>query len=350
MKAVSSIVFCYWGKKVVQSSQVTIYDVAKKAGVSPATVSRVLNAPEKVAEKKRQLVLDVIKELNFVPKADAVINARKSYKKIAVIAPFFTQPSFMQRLRGVAEVLAPEHYELVVYSIGTTEDLNNYVTSLVVQKRVDGLILFCVQISEQLQEMLKTAGFPVCFVEQTYDDFDCIVIDNKKGGKTAAEYFFNKGCRNPGFIGEKSYLDYSVPATEDRLAGYKKCFASKGIEIKPQNIWLGDFAEDKLDDSINAFLDQSDGLDCVFCSSDLIATRLFYLVRQKGIKCPEKLKILGFDDIDISQYVGLSSIDQHLEESGSQAAQQILERISNPEKSTISIKLPLHVVERNTTC
>ena len=335
---------------MVQSSQVTIYDVAKKAGVSPATVSRVLNAPEKVAEKKRQLVLDVIKELNFVPKADAVINARKSYKKIAVIAPFFTQPSFMQRLRGVTEVLAPEHYELVVYSIGTTEDLNNYVTSLVVQKRVDGLILFCVQISQQLQEMLKSAGFPVCFVEQTYDDFDCIVIDNKKGGKTAAEYFFNKGCRNPGFIGEKSYLDYSVPATEDRLAGYKKYFASKGIEIKPQNIWLGDFAEDKLDDSINAFLSQSDGLDCVFCSSDLIATRLFYLVRQKGIKCPEKLKILGFDDIDISQYVGLSSIDQHLEESGSQAALQILERIANPQKSTISIKLPLHVVERNTTC
>ena len=335
---------------MIQSSQVTIYDVAEKAGVSPATVSRVLNAPEKVAEKKRQLVLDVIKELNFVPKADAVINARKTYKKIAVIAPFFTQPSFMQRLRGVAEVLAPEHYELVVYSIGTTVDLNNYVTSLVVQKRVDGLILFCVQINEQMQELLKSSGFPVCFVEQVYDDFDCIVIDNKKGGKTAAEYFYKLGCRKPGFIGEKSYLDYSVPATEDRLSGYKKFFASKGIEIAPQNIWLGEFADDKLDAGINAYLKQADELDCVFCSSDLIATRFVYLARQKGIKCPEQVKILGFDDIDISQYVGLSSIDQHLEESGRQAAQQILERIGNPDKSAISIKLPLHVVERNTTC
>ena len=113
---------------MVQAKQVTIYDVAEKAGVSPATVSRVLNAPEKVAEKKRQQVLDVIKELNFVPKVDAVINARKSYKKIAVIAPFFTQPSFMQRLRGVTEVLASEHYELVIYSISTTEDLNNYIS------------------------------------------------------------------------------------------------------------------------------------------------------------------------------------------------------------------------------
>ena len=335
---------------MVSSGQVTIYDVAKKAGVSPATVSRVLNSPELVGEKKRQQVLEVIKELNFVPKADAVINARKTYKKIAVIAPFFTQPSFMQRLRGVTEVLAPEHYELVIYSISTTEDLNNYVTSLVVQKRVDGLILFCVKLSDEMLDFLKGAAFPVCFVENVYDDFDCIVIDNKKGGKTAAEYFYNLGCRNPGFIGESSYLDYSVPATEDRYEGYKKFFASKGIDIKPQNVWLGDFSEDKLDAGINAFLNQAEGLDCVFCSSDLIATRFFYLARQKGIKCPGQIKILGFDDIDISQFVGLSSVDQHLEESGRQAALQILARIADPEKSAISIKLPLHVVERNTTC
>ena len=330
------------------SKQVTIYDVAKKAGVSPATVSRVLNAPEKVAEAKRQLVLDVINELNFVPKVDAVINARKTYKKIAVIAPFFTQPSFMQRLRGVADVLAPEHYELVVYSISTTEDLNNYVSSLVLQNRVDGLILFCVQLTDQMLELIKNYNFPVCFVEQVYDDFDCIVIDNKKGGKVAAEYFYNLGCRNPGFIGDKSYLDYSVPATEDRLEGYRKFFASKGIEVKNQNIWLGEFSQDDLDAGINSFLNQAENLDCVFCSSDLIATRFFYLARQKGFKCPENLKILGFDDIDISQYVGLSSIDQHLEESGRQAAWQILERIKNPQKSAISIKLPLHVVQRST--
>ena len=79
----------------------TIYDVARLAGVSSATVSRVLNEPDKVGADKRQKVMEAIKELNFVPKADAVANARKSYRKIGVIAPFFTQPSFMERLRGV---------------------------------------------------------------------------------------------------------------------------------------------------------------------------------------------------------------------------------------------------------
>ncbi len=334
---------------MIQSKQVTIYDVAKKAGVSPTTVSRVLNSPEKVAEKKRQLVLDVIKELNFVPKADAVINARKAYKKIGVIAPFFTQPSFMERLRGIAEVLEKEHYELVIYAIDTTEDMNNYIASLVLQNKVDGLILLCVRLNEQMQELLKGAAFPVCFVEQSVDDFDCIVIDNEKGGKMIGEYFYKLGCRRPGFIGEKSMLDYAVHATEDRFKGYQDYFSSKGISINPSDIWIGGFPEKKLDEGILGFLDQTTLPDCVFCSSDVIAARLLYMLGQKGISCPSKIKVIGFDDIDISQYLGLSSVNQHLDDSGREAAQLILEKIKTPDKSAVSIKLPLHIVERMTT-
>ncbi|HBG37393.1 MAG TPA: LacI family transcriptional regulator, partial [Treponema sp.] len=94
----------------------TIYDVARLAGVSSATVSRVLNEPSKVQPEKRKRVVDAITRLNFTPKAQAVANSRQQYKKIGVIAPFFTQPSFMQRLRGVSEILSNEHYELVLYA------------------------------------------------------------------------------------------------------------------------------------------------------------------------------------------------------------------------------------------
>ena len=100
----------------------TIYDVAKKAGVSPSTVSRVLNEPFRVQIEKRKLVLDAIRELKFIPKADAVALARKQYKKIAVIAPFFTQPSFMQRLRGISSILSGHHYELIMYAIESTKE------------------------------------------------------------------------------------------------------------------------------------------------------------------------------------------------------------------------------------
>lgn len=331
-----------------QNKQVTIYDVAKEAGVSPATVSRVLNEPNKVASVKRDSVLAAIDKLKFVPKVDAVINARKSYKKIGVIAPFFTQPSFMERLRGICSVLASEHYEVVIYTINTVEDLNNYVTSLVTGNRLDGLIFLCVRLGNAMVQLLHTAKFPVCFVENQVDDFDCVVIDNYLGGKKAAEYLYELGCKNPGFIGEGSYLEYAVRATEDRLKGYKDFFESKGITVADNNIWLGEFSESRIDEGITKFLNSKSLPDCMFCSSDVIASKLIHLARVAGLNIPDDIKVLGFDDIDISEHVGLSSILQHLEESGKEAAGLIIDRIKNPGKAPVTVSLQLKVMKRMT--
>ncbi len=332
-----------------EAKQITIYDVAKKAGVSPATVSRVLNEPEKVAVEKKAAVLKAIDELKFVPKADAVANARKAYKKIGVVAPFFTQPSFMERLRGICSILAAEHYEVVIYTINTVEDLNNYITSLVTANRVDGLIFLCVQLQKNMLKLLHNAEFPVCFVENQVDDFDNVTIDNYQGGKKAAEYLYELGCRNPGFLGEGSCFDYAVRATEERLEGYESFFKSKGIELNKDNIWIGEFTEQNLDAGIESFLLKSEKPDCVFCSSDVIASKFVHMARLAGINIPQEMKVLGFDDIDISDHIGLSSIRQHLEESGRQAGELVIDRIKNPKKSPVTVTLQLKVMERMTS-
>lgn len=332
-----------------EGKSVTIYDVAKKAGVSPATVSRVLNEPDKVAIEKKDAVLKAIDELKFVPKADAVANARKAYKKIGVVAPFFTQPSFMERLRGICSVLAAKHYEVVIYTINTLEDLNNYITSLVTGNRVDGLIFLCVKLQENMEKLLHNAEFPVCFVENQVDNFDCVTIDNFQGGKKAAEYLYNLGCKNPGFLGEGSCLDYAVHATDERLAGYENFFKSKGIELVEDNVWIGEFTEQNLDEGIESFILKSDKPDCVFCSSDVIASKFVHMARLAGISIPKEMKVLGFDDIDISEHIGLSSIKQHLEESGRQAGELVIDRIKNPKKTPVTITLQLKVMERITS-
>src|SRR5512147_2454564 len=99
----------------------TIYDVAKRAGVSITTVSRILNTPDKVHSETRQKVLAAIDGLGFVPKAEARARAMQLTGRIGVITPFFTAPSFMQRLRGIAEALSPENYELVVYTVDSND-------------------------------------------------------------------------------------------------------------------------------------------------------------------------------------------------------------------------------------
>ena len=327
----------------------TIYDVARLAGVSPATVSRVLNEPDRVGEDKCKKVLDAIEQLHFVPKADAVANARKGYHKIGVIAPFFTQPSFMERLRGVADVLAAIHYELVIYSINSTEDLNNYLSTIITTARVDGLILFCMNLEKPMLKMLQNASFPVCFVESDIEGFDCVNIHNLLGGQKVAEYIYSLGCRKPGFIGEKSGLSYAVGATEERFRGFNFYFANQGIVIPQEHIWIGEFSYHQLDQGITDFLSSDNKPDCVFCSSDLIAARFLHIARGMGIRVPEDIKLIGFDNIDISNYIGLSTVSQNLDMSGKAAAELVLARIKEPERPVVNMNLPLEIIERETT-
>ncbi len=330
------------------NKKVTIYDIAKKANVSPATVSRVINEPEKVGLEKRTHVLKIIQDFDFVPKAEAVANARKLYHKIGVIAPFFTAPSYMERLRGISEVLSGLHYELVIYAIDAIPDLNMYIESLVSNHKVDGLIILCMQFNKKEIELLKNAEFPVCFVENEVINFNSVVVKNLEGGQLAAEFLYNKGYRNPGFIGEKTIRSYATSATEERLRGFSFFFANKGITISQNYIWVGEI-EEELDKAIISFLEQEKLPDCVFCSSDVIAARFILFAREKNIRVPETIAVLGFDDIDISKYIGLSSVSQNTIESGKLAAELILEQINEPERIPREVVVPLEVKDRTTT-
>jgi LacI family transcriptional regulator len=125
---------------------ITIYEVAAHAGVSIATVSRVLNSPLIVSSKTRQKVQEAIEILNFEPNADAAARARSEYKRIGVIAPFFTEPSFSLRLKGIAGALLDTDYELITYSVNSQKQLDGYLSMLPMSKRLDGLIILSLPI------------------------------------------------------------------------------------------------------------------------------------------------------------------------------------------------------------
>ena len=107
--------------------------------------------------------------------------------------------------------------------------------------------------------------------------------------------------------------------------------------------------DSEFDNSVESFLDGGDLPDCVFCSSDLVAVKFLSMAVERGIKVPDDMKVLGFDDIDISKYVGLSSVSQSLDESGRMAAECVLNRLRNGGKSSFSVMVPISVVERKTT-
>ena len=329
--------------------QPTIYDVAKLAGVSPTTVSRAINSPSMVNKERRARIMQAIEELQFVPKADAVAKARQQLMKIAVIAPFFTESSFMERLKGISSILSDHHYELVIYAVQSSEGLEGYIDLLVGSKRVDGLISLCMNLEESTIEKLRNSSIAVCFVETEVEGFDSVVIRNVKGGKMVAEFLHKNGYRTPGYVGEASLRPYAARSTEQRLEGFSSYFLEKDIEVEARNVWLGENLPDISHAGILKILDRPDRPDCIFASSDTLAIRTIKCAVQLGITVPDELGVVGFDDIEMAEFVNLTTINQSLEDSGVQAAEMVLQRIKEPNRPARKSLIDLKLTKRSST-
>jgi LacI family transcriptional regulator len=164
----------------------TIYDVAQRAGVSISTVSRVLNSPEQVTETTRTRVLAVIDLLGFVPKAEATARARKGTRRIGVLAPFLTYPSFVLSLRGVA-TLDNTPYELVISNVDSASRRDGYLSTLPITRRLDGLIIMALPFDDPAAERLLASELETVLIEFTHPSFSSVQIDDEAGGRLVGQ-------------------------------------------------------------------------------------------------------------------------------------------------------------------
>ena len=329
-------------------AQSTVYDVANKAGVSIATVSRVVNAPGKVNPDTRQRVLDAIDELRYIPKAEAVARARKSTGRIGVLAPFFTYPSFVQRLRGVADALTNLPYELTVYNVDSSSRRDGYVASVSLTRRLDGLILMALPFNEEIVERLVSNSLETVSIETTHPAFSSIEIDDYSGGRMAAEYFIRKGHRRLGFIGDTALPEHAFPTSDRRLTGYRAAILEAGVTLDDESIALAPQSLENAKLSMQQLLALPSPPTAVFCASDTQAMGALKQARELGLQVPGDVAIMGFDDLDIADYIGLTTIRQHLEESGRLAVELLLSRLDDETRPLQHVRLSLEIIERET--
>lgn len=327
----------------------TIYDVAKLAGVSIATVSRVLNSPEHVTEKTRKKVLASIDALGFVPKADARDRARKEIGRIGVITPFFTLPSFAQRLRGIAAGLVESPYDLTVYPVDSQIRLESYYTVLPFSKQVDGLILVSLPIDDSSLRRLQQSDIPILLIENHIPGFSSIEIDNFHGGKLAAEHLLSKNHKRFAYVGDTVTPSYTLSPEDGRLEGYRKTLQSHGISLTDEYIKLPVFPPRDQDRQVHELLDLKEPPTAIFAATDDLALRVLKVAQKRGIRIPQELAIVGFDDIDIAEYLELTTINQSLFESGKLAAEHLISQLINPSRLVENTFIQLKLIERSTT-
>jgi DNA-binding LacI/PurR family transcriptional regulator len=326
----------------------TIYDVAEHAGVSITTVSRILNEPTKVNSETRKRVLASIDYLAFVPKADARARAMHKNGRIGVITPFFTAPSFIQRLRGIAGALSPKNIELVIYTIDSTDHLQHYLSTLPLTGNLDGLIVLSLQIGDTEAQRLIKHALPTVLIEYPHPDLSCVEIDDVEGGHMAATYLLKKGHRRIAFLGDSDLPEYAIHPASLRLSGFSQAMKEANIDLLDKFVRLAPYSQEQTRQVARELLGLSEPPTAIFAATDFQALGVLKAARQLNVSVPEQLAVIGFDDLDMAEYADLTTICQHLDESGKLAVEIILSQIESASLLPRQVKIPLNIVERKT--
>ena len=328
---------------------ITSRDVAKKANVSVATVSRVINGSDLVTEETRKKVLAVCDSLNYSPNLHAKgLKSGRSQTIIAVL-PFLTLPSIVERLRGLQEALADSGYDLVPFSVGSPEQRKKYVASISKRSRTDGVLFISLPIDDNECKRFVNLDIPVVLIDSFHPDLRRIVVDNIKGGQMAVEHLIELGHTKIGFISDPLENAMHFSSTGDRFKGYCQSLKNANLEPQQQYIQHGEHGRIPAKEMALKLLQLPQPPTAIFAASDTQAIGVLDAAKELGIKVPEELSVVGYDDIRDADYVDLTTIKQPLFEAGLEGGKALLNLINNSESTNGETILPVSLIIRNTT-
>jgi DNA-binding LacI/PurR family transcriptional regulator len=330
----------------------TIAEVAARAGVGAGTVSRVLNGSPKVSETTRAKVLATIAELGYRPNPLAQGLSRGRCRTLGVVVPYFTTPSPVERLRGVAAALDGGQHDLVIFNIESVAHRDDFLGTLDRRDRADGLLLMSFPPPADDLARIVDAGVPVVLVDaaSTTRPVSSVVVDDIAGGRMATEHLLALGHERIAFIGGDPDEPLGFTSADEREIGFRQAMADAGAEVDEELVRYGTHAREVAVAIAKDLLRHPHPPTAIFATADVQALGVIEAARSLGVSVPDQLSIIGFDDIELSAYVGLTTVRQPLFESGRLATALLLETLSGDAAPTPHVhELPLEVVARTTT-
>lgn len=303
-------------------------DVARLAGTSIQTVSRVLLRPELVAEKTRENVLNAIKELNYIPNVAARLLVSRVSKMIAVLIPSLSATVYAQKIHHIVKVLESNGFSVLIGNTDYSYEREERLVESFLQRRPDGFILTGNQHSEKTFALLRQSGVPVV---ETYDgDAEALDVSvgfsNFQAGRAVAELFLSRGLRRLAFAGGQREQDFRANA---RFEGFRARLAEDGIGVSARIEMDLPMAPGSGIIGLDRVLDQDPLVQGIFFSADSLAIPALLECNRRGIRVPEQLSICGFGDYDYGDLLmpALTTVAIPFAEVGRIAAETIMQRI-----------------------
>lgn len=330
----------------------TIEHIATLAEVSRSTVSRVLNNHPSVSPTVRERVLQVIREQNYAPQAAARSLASSRTDTIGLLVPrsaavSLTDPFIASMIQSLFEASAQQGY-FVMLSMLTADMEPGFYERILRSRQVDGVIMFSSDIDDPILPLLIKDGGPLVLIGRHpyFLYVTSVDVENREGAREAVAHLIGLGHRRVGVINGQLQME----AAQARRDGYKQALLEAGIGIDPHLMVEGFYSETAAFQAMLKLLDLPQPPTAVFAASDSMAIGALHAVRQRGLRVPEDIALIGYDDLPLAAYATppLTSVHQPIGEMGAHAVRVLVEQIKGQSPAT-SVRLPARLVVRESS-
>ena len=323
----------------------TIVDVAKLAGVTPTTVSRVINNRGYISEKTKSKVHEAMDQLSYQPNEIARSLTKQRSNTIGVIVPHISHPYFSKLISNLENEAAKKDYKIILCNSKDTATKEKKYLDMCKSNRVDGIILCSGNVE---YNMINTGNIPIVLLEKNFEKGKLgIQCDNYQGGCLATEHLIKCGCKR--IVHFSGVIDEEMPADNREKAFIDVCSKNE-IEYFIKKYDIDTYNQMNYYDYIKAALNEIEGVDGIFASSDLIAAQVIQVCNEIKIRIPEDIKLVGFDDVDISQLTTprITTVHQPIKEMARLSIELIDAKYNNIEVNEKTI-LPIKLIIREST-
>jgi LacI family transcriptional regulator, repressor for deo operon, udp, cdd, tsx, nupC, and nupG len=331
-------------------AKTTINEVARLAGVSPSSVSRSLRGLGGVSEETNRRIRAAADQLGYSvsPAASRLATGRTG--TVAVVMPYLTRWFFAELLGGAEQEFREAGLDLLVYRVGDTAMRQRYFSSGLLRKRVDGVLLVTLALTEPEIAVLRGLDVPICMVGASVEGFSSIRIDDVESASKAVQHLVNLGHTRIGIISgdPNEPLHFTVPL--ERRAGYRSTLQAAGLEPEPDLEAHGAFTVRGGDEATVQLLSCRHPPTAIFAECDEMAFGALRALRRVGLRVPSDVSVIGFDDHPMAEYFDLTTMAQDVLAQGRQIAELLVGAVVGSAAAVpMSLSAPTRLIVRSTT-
>lgn len=328
----------------------SIKDVAKEAGVSIATVSRVLNDIDVVNEDTKKKVLDAIKKLGYRPNIVARSLKTQRTSTIGILIPDIASQFYPDIVRGAEDVTNIYDYNIILCNSDFDVEKEKEYLRVLKEKMVDGVIYISSSLNEEILDLINELDIKTILVETKDKDgkLPSVTIDNIKASYEGTKYLINSGLKNLAFIGVN---EENMNAWGERYTGFVNALKDSGLEADEDLCYFKNLTVKTGYQAIQRFTENNKSFDGIVCASDEIAMGAINALREKGIKVPEDVSVIGFDNNVMGSifYPKLTTISQPSYDMGSVAVRMLIKMLNKKELDNPNYVLNYEIIKREST-